>query len=100
MSEYVLRVIESAAPAWKRGSLTEKPDGLLVVGCDVDAYDGLGFAELTADVTKAKTFPNAAAAMAYWRRQSTVRPLRADGKPNRPLTAYTMECCTKEEACR
>jgi hypothetical protein len=35
-------------------------------------------------------FEDHAAAMEVWTRQSRVRPLRPDGKPNRPLTAYTI----------
>lgn len=58
---------------------------------DVDAHDGLGAAQLTQDRDKALQFDDAGAALTAWKTQSTVRPLRADGKPNRPLTAFTVE---------
>lgn len=58
---------------------------------DVDARGGRGEVNLTTDRAKAMTFPDPGAAMSAWRTQSTVTPLRPDGKPNRPLTAYTVE---------
>lgn len=61
---------------------------------DVDAFDGRGSAEFTTNPAEAMTFPDMATAFAYWRRTSTVRPRRPDGKPNRPLTAYTVEFAT------
>jgi hypothetical protein len=39
------------------------------------------------DPSKAKRFPTFADAFAALKAQSTVTPLRPDGKPNRPLTA-------------
>jgi hypothetical protein len=69
---------------------------------DPDMYDGSGWTEWTDDVHFARRFPSAAAALDYWRRQSTVRPLRADGKPNRPLTGYRVDvvrlCQTEDHA--
>ena len=58
---------------------------------DVDAAGGRGFSALTADPAKAITWPDMADVLAAWKTQSTVLPLRPDGKPNRPLTAYTIE---------
>jgi hypothetical protein len=43
-------------------------------------------------------FADLAAAVACWKRQSTVRPLRPDGKPNRPLTAFTITFDQVEDA--
>jgi hypothetical protein len=62
-----------------------------VKSCDVDAMDGYGLAQLTTNRDEALTFDDFTEAMMFWRRQSTVRPIRGDGKPNRPLTAYTIE---------
>jgi hypothetical protein len=56
----------------------------------VDAYDGRGSDIWTHDVSKAMRFPSFEAATECWRRQSTVTPLRTDGQPNRPLTAYNV----------
>lgn len=61
---------------------------------DFDARDGRGKGVFTPDMAAAMLFENAGEAMTFWRTQSTVRPLRPDGKPNRPLTAYTVEIVT------
>jgi hypothetical protein len=57
---------------------------------DHDAYDGQGYGEFTFDPDRAMRFADTIEAMEFWRKQSTVRPLRSDGKPNRPLTALTI----------
>lgn len=62
-----------------------------VVDCDVDARGGLGVATFTATPAEARQFATGAEALDFWKRVSTVRPKRPDGKPNRPLTAYTVE---------
>jgi hypothetical protein len=55
---------------------------------DVDANGGRGQIALTARTRDAMKFSGPGEAMATWRTQSKVLPLRPDGKPNRPLTAY------------
>ena len=40
---------------------------------------------------RAQRFKNAAEAMLAWNLQSTLRPLRPDGRPNKPLTVLTVE---------
>ena len=65
--------------------------GMYLARADFDAYDGMGYMDFTADVRKALKFDTAGDAMAFWRTPSTVRPLRPDGQPNRPLTALTVE---------
>lgn len=67
------------------------PINQFVSAFDPDAFDGAGHVELTADLDRALRFPSGAAALGTWRLQSTVRPERRDGKPNRPMTAYTVE---------
>lgn len=57
---------------------------------DVDAYGGRGLVTWTTDRSKAMRFADLGEAFECWRRQSTVVPLRDDGKPNRPLTAFTI----------
>jgi hypothetical protein len=57
---------------------------------DPDANDGLGDDRWTDDPAKAKRFKSFAAAALCWKAQSTVRPLRDDGEPNRPMTAYSV----------
>lgn len=63
--------------------------GQFVKSMDVDAYNGRGLVDYTEDASRAKQFETFEAAFAFWQTQSTVRPLRRDGKPNRPLTATT-----------
>jgi hypothetical protein len=58
--------------------------------CDFEARDGRGSMEFTADQDEALTFPSVAEALTYWRTVSKTVPRRDDGKPNRPLTAYTV----------
>jgi len=50
-----------------------------------------GTAEFSSDPSEALRFACPQAALTAWRAQSTAVPLRPDGKPNRPLTAFTME---------
>ena len=57
---------------------------------DIEANDGQGMVTFTSDRDRAKRFNSPTAAAAYWRTQSTVRPRRPDGRPNRPLTAFSM----------
>jgi hypothetical protein len=57
---------------------------------DVEDCDGRGSVSLSRLPGEALTFPSQSAAMEFWRRQSTRRPLRFDGRPNRPLTAFTV----------
>lgn len=46
---------------------------------------------VTSDITQAMSFPDQRSALAYAMQQSTRVPLRPDGLPNRPLTAFTLE---------
>ena len=43
------------------------------------------------NVADAKRFESAASVMETWRTQSRFAPTRLDGKPNRPLTAFSIE---------
>jgi len=65
-------------------------DGRWIVSHD-DAADFRGRTVTTSDKAKARVFPDAAAAFDYWRQQSALLPLRPDGRPNRQLTAFTIE---------
>jgi hypothetical protein len=55
-----------------------------------DRYGGRGEVTFTDDIAKARRFPGFAEVMECWQTPSKVRPLRPDGMPNRPLTAYTI----------
>jgi len=97
----VMRVWRAAGIASPR-SLDDKADmiadvvrsggalGEYICDCDVDALGGFGLITFTHDRNNAKRFKDQAAAFEFWRRQSRVKPLRPDGKPNRPLTAYNV----------
>jgi len=56
-----------------------------------DTPCGRGDLKVTRDPAKALRFPDAAKAMEFYRRQSKTRRWRSDGRPNRPLTAYSVE---------
>lgn len=57
---------------------------------DPDAYNGLGHFEVTTDPAAALQFATQKEAVEFWLQPSKVKPLREDGKPNRPLTAVTL----------
>jgi hypothetical protein len=73
------------------GSEGDGPIGEYLEQYDVEAHDGRGFATFTDDPAKAMRFTDLSEAVETWRMQSKVRPLREDGKANRPLTAFSME---------
>lgn len=98
----VLRLftIEGSALATGRHGLAAKAAAELIAGkqqlgeylqaFDPEAHDGRGDATFTPDKSKAKRFKSVEAAHKCWLTQSKTRPLRPDGKPNRPLTAFNM----------
>lgn len=65
--------------------------GAFVKTYDPDAHGGIGEMHATFNRNEAKKFETLQEAVEFWRQQSTVRPLRWDDKPNRPLTAFTVE---------
>jgi len=79
---------------WAAGTVVHGLDkvapGSFLASWDVDAFGGLGHAGWTTDPAEAHVFASAAAAMRAWQAQSKVRPLRDDGRPNKPLTAATI----------
>jgi hypothetical protein len=68
----------------------EPVEGLWLKSFDVDALDGRGVEEWTRHIDEAMRFADLGAAFEAWKRPSKVRPLRADGRPNRPLSAYNI----------
>lgn len=65
-------------------------EGQYLMAYDPDAYDGRGDATFTRDVRSAMKFDSVAQALELWTASPKVRPVREDGKPNRPLTAFSM----------
>jgi hypothetical protein len=86
---YVIRVV--ALTGYHLGPGMADPSGLYFADADVEAHSGRGEATFTSDPRQAKRFANAARAMAWWRQVPEAMPVRPDGEPNRPLTAYTVE---------
>jgi len=68
-----------------------------LVSFDFDAMNGCGFGIFTDKPEHAMRFKTLRDAMEFWRTQSTVKPLRPDGKPNRPLTASTISVFKLEQ---
>lgn len=65
-------------------------DGSLIVKFDVDANNGVGKLFVTKALKQARKFKTLTDAIAYAQRVSKIRPLRPDGKPNRPLMMYNV----------
>ena len=59
--------------------------------CVHDTGNGRGEVGWTDDLRRAKRFVDQDETLEFWRRQSETVPLRDDGEPNRPLTAFDIE---------
>lgn len=57
---------------------------------DPNANRGMGDDRWTDDIAKARKFVSFQAAADCWNAVSLVRPWRPDGRPNKPLTAYSV----------
>jgi hypothetical protein len=55
--------------------------------CDEKGYGKLS---VTDDIAEAKKFTDFIEASNFWKQQSETVPIRPDGRPNRPLTAFTV----------
>jgi hypothetical protein len=79
--------------------LLDHPGGLVYLrDFDPDYADGRGHVSVTRDIAFARRFDSMIEAMEEWKRPSNVHPIReTDGKPNRPLSAYTVQCVKVEE---
>lgn len=71
--------------------------GQFLKSFDFEAEDGIGYGEFTTAIEQAKKFESAADAMIFWRTVVRCKPWREDGKPNRPLTALTVEIRDEED---
>ena len=56
-----------------------------------DTPNGRGDIKFSVSKDDALKFATPREALEYWRRISRTVPIRPDGKPNRPLTAFTIE---------
>jgi hypothetical protein len=58
---------------------------------DPEALDGMGSFVWTKDKQNALHFDDAADAFILWNTVPKCRPTRSDGRPNKPLTAFSVE---------
>jgi len=66
------------------------PVGSYLASYSPEGANGTGVAQWTGDPAQAMTFATAEAATACDRAVPYNRPLRPDGKPNRPLTMFSV----------
>ena len=69
----------------------DPPAGKYLVSYDPEALGGRGSARWTDDPAKALVFADPGDALDCWQQVPRNCPERPDGRPNRPLTAYTIE---------
>ena len=80
-------VIISLGPA---DGVNDGSVGLYLAEYDANGRSGHGRIRWTANRADALKFEDLSQAIACWKQQSTTRPIRPDGEPNRPLTAYSI----------
>jgi hypothetical protein len=59
-----------------------------------DGFGGQGNLSVTNSLKLAKRYPDMRSVLEEWKSVSTTHPIRPDGKPNRPLSAYTISTVT------
>jgi len=89
-SRYVLKIEGLAGRIEDPEAASRYVGGVYLAEYDPDAYGGRGAARWTEKIEEALTFPDVTAALECWKQTSTLQPVREDGKPNRPLTAFTV----------
>lgn len=72
------------------GPHANEVDGEFVKEYDPNGGEGGGFASFTTDPHEAVTFATMAEAIAFTQQVPRSKPFRDDGKPNRPLTAFSI----------
>lgn len=85
---FVLRILAVSNGEGQHLPLTEP---VYLKSYDIEAHDGRGSAEWTRNRNDAMKFVSLNHAAGAWNTQSKIRPLRPDGKPNKPLTSFTVE---------
>ena len=93
--DYVIQILQNAA------GFASEEDGAYIreFTPDTDAL-GRGTLTVTRRVEDALGFPSHAEAWKFWMQQSRRVPRRPDGKPNRPLTAYTVSILRRDDPWR
>jgi hypothetical protein len=90
MSELLMRVIDSVA----FGDILARANAqhLYLKSVDLRALpEGRGVVEFTENPHEARRFDDFMAVIDCWRQVNPAHPVRDDGKPNRPLTSFTIE---------
>jgi hypothetical protein len=72
------------------------PEGEYVRDYQPEKHGGHGEATFTRDLERAKVFPDVASAWRFIGQQPRSRPTRPDGKPNRPLMAFTLQILPRD----
>jgi hypothetical protein len=84
----VMRCVGVAGQVLKDDAPGQTPEDMYLQGFDPNYADGRGMAYWTQTKADAVVFFDVAALFAMWQAVPTRRPLREDGQPNRPLTAF------------
>jgi hypothetical protein len=92
---YVIRCLDVGAGARHAGP---NVIGHLLRAYDPEAYEGRGAADWTRIPEDAMMFEAMSDAFILWRTIPQSRPVREDGAPNRPLTAFSVEIIPLEDA--
>jgi len=82
MSKWVMEISGTGTEVWPQPEYLKEYDN--------ETHDGRGFAASTRDINEALKFDSLEAVLEAWKSVSKKRPLRADGKPNRPLSTFTI----------
>jgi hypothetical protein len=101
MSYFVLRKVHARGKSARASEATavalaeaavkgEMEYGPYLEWSDPDARNGFGDDRWTGQLRRAKRFSSFGAALECWKAQSRKRPLRDDGEPNRPMTAFSV----------
>lgn len=89
---YGIRLIESRGKV-NHLSPEEPVQGDWLMEFDPESHDGIGMAGWTPDPAGAIAFNSRVEAYDLYMTVPECRKVRDDGKPNRPLTAYSVEIC-------
>jgi hypothetical protein len=65
-------------------------EGEFIKSVDIQSVPDIHWLQLTPDLDEAQTWPDVEAAMRTYKEILKNDPVRADGRPNRPLTAFTV----------
>jgi hypothetical protein len=87
---FVIKSMHDAEGNFPPEAVLDSDLGLWLRRYDPNAYGGNGMVEWTPNRDRALKFADAAQAWECCHRPSRVKPLRPDGKPNRPITTFSL----------